>query len=185
MFKKFATILLSAAVLISLPGCLTNRTVGAGIDDSSADLALKRKLLFQRDGYNYSDVDITVFEGRLMLTGTVENAAARESLAQKAEEIPAVREVLNEVIVGEHTTRRQGLSDAIIDERLGAALRADAGIYRSNFQIAVSRGVVYLLGVAQGPEEMSRVEGHAKAINGVSNVVSHVVFVGDPRRKRT
>ena len=173
---------LAAASLALLAACAQNRTLGEGIDDVGADLNLKRQLLFDRD-ITTADVDLAVFEGRLLLTGTVPTEADHQGLLDRARSITSVREVIDEVSVGAKTPRGQGLKDALIDERLGAAMLADAGVYRANYQVAVSQGVVYLLGVAQGPNELRRVTDHASTIDGVQEVVSHVVFVGDPRRR--
>ncbi len=182
MQRVIAALFVATLFAVPLGGCTTNRTFGAGLNDSAADLTLKRYLLADTN-YDYSDIDITVFEGRLMLTGSVRSDAARRALAAKAQLVPTVTEVLNEVIVGPRTGIGQGTSDALIDERLGAALLTDNGIFRSNYQIAVSKGVVYLLGVAQGAQELERVTSHAQTVPGVKRVVSHVIFVGDPRRQ--
>lgn len=169
------------AVMV-LAACASDRSLGDSFGDTSADLTLRRLLLMDRT-HNTNDVDITVFEGRLMLSGTVGSAEARRSVAATAERIVAIDEVLNELVVGPKTSWRQGTRDAIIDERLGAALLTDNGVISKNFQIAVSGGVVHLLGVAQTPEELERVVGHAKTIKGVQGVVSHVLFLRDPRRQ--
>ena len=173
--------LLALLITIALSGCVTNRSFGTGIDDQTSDLRLKQMLLADTS-YDYSDIDIVIFEGRMMLTGTVRSNDARRSVAQKAGSLPNVTEVLNELIVTGRTSVGQGFRDGVIDERLGAAMLTDNGIYSANYQIAVSQGIVYLLGVAQGPDELARVTGHAQTISGVTNIVSHVIFVGDPRR---
>ena len=174
-----ATLALCAA---PLSACVQNRTLGEGIDDVGADLNLKRQLLFDKD-IKTADVDLAVFEGRLLLAGTVPSEADYEGLLQRARTVGSIREVIDEVRIGAKTTRGQGLKDAAIDQKLGAALLADNGVYRSNYQVVVSQGTVYLLGVAQGPNELRRVTDHASTIDGVTNVVSHVVFVGDPKRQ--
>ena len=93
--------------------------------------------------------------------------------------------VINEVVVGPRTEFGQGTKDALIDQKIGWALKADNGIYRDNYQFSVSNGVIYLLGVAQGPAEHNRVPGQARVIDGVKDIVPHVVFVADPRRAKT
>lgn len=162
-------------------GCVQNRTIGGNVDDASADISLKSKLL--QDGlYDYSDVDITVFEGRVMLTGsmrTEEGKAHVEDLARNAANVEAV---INEIVLGEKTGFQQGTRDALIDQQLGAALLADAGVIRRNYQFSVSNGVIYMMGVAQGPTELTLATDHARRIAGVKKVVSHVMYVGDPAR---
>ena len=175
----------SAIALLAAPtlsGCAQNRTLGEGIDDVGADLNLKRQLLFDRD-ITTADVDLAVFEGRLLLAGTVPNQESYDGLLARARRVGSVREVIDEVRIGAKTTRGRGARDALIDQKLGAAMLTDNGVYSQNYQVVVSQGTVYLLGVAQGPNELRRVTDHAATIDGVTNVVSHVVFVGDPRRQ--
>lgn len=177
MLLRLFTVL---SVLI-LSGCVTDRSITNSFSDTGIDVAIKNALLRDKN-YDTSDIDITVFEGRVMLTGTVRNADARNDLSIKAQSVRGVEDVINEVIVGPKTGLRQGTRDALIDSKLANALRADNGIYRHNYQFSVSDGVIYVLGVSQGPNELARVISHAQVINGVENVVPHVVFVKDPRR---
>ena len=176
------TLLCGLAALGMTTGCVQNRTLGAGIDDVGADLSMKRRLFANRD-IDTSDVDVSVFEGRLLLAGTVPDQATHQALLAEVRRVGGVGEVIDEVRVAEQTSMRQGAADALIDQRLGAALLTDSGIYRNNYQIVVSQGIVYLLGVAQGPNELQRVIAQAEAVPGVREVVSHGAYVGDPRRR--
>lgn len=178
MLRRLA-LLLPALVLVA---CAQNRTLGDRVDDSSASLSLKRQLLFDRQ-VDTSDIDMTVFEGRLLLTGTVRTPADAEEIIDKARKIGSVREVISELVVQqEKTTFAQGTKDAYIDQKLETALIADTGVAAGNYRVLVSQGSVYLLGIAQGPNELRRVTGQAQAIDGVKEVVSHVIYVRDPRR---
>ncbi|MBB4657577.1 BON domain-containing protein [Parvularcula dongshanensis] len=179
---RLASLLAALAALSLTAGCVQNRSLGDSFGDATTDLNLKRQLLTDRT-IKTGDIDASVFEGRLLLTGTVPTEADHQALLTKARNLSGVREVLDELRIGRKTTMRQGLTDAAIDQKLGAALLTDNGIYRANYQIVVSQGTVYLLGVAQGPNELERVTSHAATIDGVNNVVSHVLYVGDPRRR--
>lgn len=171
--------LIAAAFLLT--GCITDRSFSSGMNDTGIDLALKTAL-FEDTNYDTSDIDLTVFEGRVMLTGTVRSDDARRDIGMKARSVEGVTEIINEVNVAKKTSIPQGTRDIVIDGRLAAALKADNGVYRSNYQFAVSNGIVYVIGIAQGPREYERVVGHAQTIPNVSGVVPHVVFVKDPRR---
>ena len=178
---RSAVLAAAALALLSPAACVQNRTLGQGLDDVGADINIKQQLLRDRT-IDTSDVDVAIFEGRMLLAGTVPTQADKTALYDKAKAIASVREVLDEVRVGPKTTVRQGAADALIDEKLGAALFTDNGVFRSNYSLVVSQGTVYILGIAQGPNELSRVTQQASAVSGVRDVVSHVVFVGDPRR---
>lgn len=167
--------------LILLAACAQNRTFGDRVDDANTSLTLKRQLLFDRE-VDTSDIDMTIFEGRILLTGTVRSEGDRIAISEKARKINTVREVINELQVLPKTTLKQGRKDAFIDQKLETALIADTGVAAGNYRVLVSQGSVYLLGVAQGPNELQRVTGQARAIDGVKEVVSHVIYVKDPRR---
>lgn len=168
--------------LVLASACVSNRSFREGLDDQNVDWTLKRTLLSDTN-YDTGDVDITVFEGRLLLTGTVRSTEARADIAAKAANIASVREVINELIIGPRTSIGRGAADALADQQLRAALVADNGVYGTNFQTSISGGVAYIIGVAQGPEELARVIGHAQTISRIESIVSHVLFVGDPRRQ--
>lgn len=176
------SILLVAALGTMISACATNRTFGGGVDDVAADFNLRARL-FDDGLYDYSDVDLTVFEGRVLVTGTMRTAEGKNHVQDLVLRSAGVEEVMNEIIVGEKTPFSQGTSDAVIDEKLAFALLADNAVYRANYDIAVSNGIVYIIGVAQGPTELARVTDHARNIRGVQRVVSHVLYVGDPRRQ--
>ncbi len=173
--------ILALSALVFTSACVQNRTLGDRLDDGAAGLNLKSQLLFDRS-LPTRDIDMTIFEGRLMLTGTVESEDDALQIEDKAKTIAQVREVINELQVLPRTTIAQGARDAVIDNRLEAALIADTGVTAGNYRILVSQGTVYLLGVAQGPDELRRVTGQAQAIDGVKEVVSHVIYLRDPRR---
>ena len=179
MFRRLVLV----ASLILLAGCVQNRTIGDRIDDTSAGVRLKSSLLFDRAA-DTSDIDMTLFEGRLMLTGTVRSESDGYYIEDKAANIGGVREVINELEVLPRTTISQGTKDAFIDQKLETALIADTGVSAGNYRVLVSQGTVYLLGVAKGPNELRRVTGQAPAIDGVKEGVSHVIYIKDPRRTR-
>ena len=43
-------------------------------------------------------------------------------------------------------------------------------------------GIIYIIGIAQTTAELDKVIGHARRINNVKKVVSHVMLKDDPRR---
>lgn len=157
------------------------RSVGDGADDVVTDADVKVLFLNQTD-HDYSDVDITVYEGRVLLTGTARSDDARAEAAKLAWSASGVAEVLNELAVGDKTKFTTGSNDAWIEARLRSNLVADEEIAGINYEIAVSQGEIYLLGVAAGDAELERVTQHARTLRGVKKVISHVQFKDDPSR---
>lgn len=181
--KTFRTGAMAVVALaaMAVTGCASNRSLGGGIDDTGADMSMRSSLL--RDGkYDYTDIDISVFEGRMLLVGTMRSEEGKENVLRLAEQRGNVTDIYDEVVVGPKTTFQQAAKDEVIERQLGAALLADSGVVRGNFVIAASQGVVHVLGVAQGPTELGIVTDHARRTDGVKRVVSHVLYVGDPSR---
>lgn len=185
-----AALLASACAPIALGGVgavtgsrvAQERSVGDGLDDAGIDLAIGRKF-FRTKGYDFSDVDVNVYEGRVLLTGTVRNEATRQMAAKLAWQVEDVAEVLNELELGEETPFLKGTNDGWIEARLRSRLTTDSVVTGINYEIAVSQGNVYILGVAQNQAEHERVVNHARVIQGVRKVVSHIQLADDPSRR--
>ncbi len=175
------TFILLGALMSLLTACITNRSFGDGVDDTGADLNLKSVLLTDRN-HDYADIDITVFEGRMLLTGTMPSDEGKAHLGNLAANTEGVTEVINEVVVGRKTSIGQSAEDVIIDERLSARFLADREVIRGNYKVVVSDNTVFLLGLAQNAEELKRATDWARQTPGVKKVVSHVLYVGDNRR---
>jgi len=165
--------------LTSAVGCASSRSLGASVDDFGASTKLK-SVLFADRSHDYADIDITISEGRLLLTGTMRSEEGRRKLVENAWKAKSVKLVIDEVFVGDKTNFGQGVEDARIDAAIRSKLIGDRGLKSSDYNIAVSNGVAYLLGVAPNDVALERVLNHARSTSGVSKVVSHIIYLGDP-----
>jgi osmotically-inducible protein OsmY len=86
--------------------------------------------------------------------------------------------VLNEIQV----TDRGGLLDFALDTWVSTQLRTklllDRDIRALNYNVETVNGVIYLIGIAQNELELERVTNHARTIENVVKVVSHVRIKG-------
>lgn len=159
--------------------CASSRTLSGSLNEIGAGAELKA-LLFADRSYDYSDVDLTIYEGRLMLTGTMRTEEGREKLVEKAWKADGVTQVIDEIFVGEHTTFGQGLEDTRIDQTIRTKYLTAGNVRNANYKIAVSDGVVYLIGVARDKNELDEALEAARTVSGVKAVVSHVVYRTPP-----
>ncbi len=157
------------------------RTIGDAIDDTVIQARVKDRLL-QQSGNLFLRVSTEVLEGRVLLTGSVTAAQDRVEAVRIAWTVPGVREVLNEIQVSERGGIVNSLADARITTTLRFQLMGDRAITDINYSIDTVNGIVYLMGIAQNQAEVDRVVGYARNINGVRQVISHVVLRNDPRR---
>ena len=193
--RRWRSVRLTAAVLLLLTGSfylaacaqpvITDPLDERSTKEVASDLAIREtlnRLIFKQNIRLYQTVSIAVIEGRVLLTGIVPSADDAGLARRLAERAAGVREVIDEIQVGDESGFLDIADDASISSQLSAALVADTAIVWNNYRVGAVGGTVYLLGIAQDEAELSQVAEHARKIDGVKDVVSHVVLKDDPRR---
>ncbi len=124
------------------------------------------------------DVSIDVYQGRVMLTGAVADAADRALAVRLAGTVRNVNQVIDEIQVtsqgGFATTAR----DLIVETKLKAKLLLAKGIAWANYRWRAVNGIVYLFGQANDRRELDRVVAIARDTDDVRSVVTHVLVPG-------
>jgi len=198
--RLVAALALPALLAAAQVGC---SPIGAGIGAAAAvgvvaaqerdmteaakDLAIQARInekLLEKDFTLFGRTGITVVEGRVLLTGAIRNAALIPEVTQIAWSVPGVRAVYNEIVVFTGDRSVDFGKDPVINAKVRAAIIRDRAIDDVNYTIDVSRGTVFLMGVAQTPAEIERVISYARDVDGVRRVVSYVMPKDDPRRPR-
>ena len=172
---KSAARLMMLAAALALSACASSRNLDQSFSDLSGNAELKGVLFADRT-HDYGDVDITLYEGRLLLTGTMKSEEGRAKLIENAWKADGVKEVIDEVFVGDGTSFGQGLEDTRIDNTLRLRLTTDKDVVGSHYKIAVSGAVVYLIGAARSQAELDRAVELARTVAGVEKVVSYVAL---------
>lgn len=160
------------------------RSVGDVIDDLTIRTELNH-IFFDDDLDLYGDVSFSVVEGRVLLKGSVPTREDRVRAIQLAWKAAGVREVINELQVAQDGGIIDYARDTWISAQLKSRLLLDMDILSINYDVESVNGVVYVIGIAQDEGELDRVVGHARAIEDVRRVVSHVILKDDPRRQAT
>lgn len=155
-----------------------DRTAGTVLDDATITTKLQHRY-FQKDIDNlFADVDVTVHEGRVLLTGVVEKQETVIEAVRMAWNVPGVKEVINEMQASQPTNLSQRSKDIFISTSIRSRLLVTKGIKNLNYNVETVNGVVYLLGVAQDKTELGHVTNIASRTKGVKKVVSHVRIKG-------
>jgi len=192
--------LLPALAALGLAGCIETAVVGGaavgstalqdrGIKGAAADLGIRSEIndLWFKDEHGQvlmRDLNLQVQEGRVLVSGEVANADIRARAVQLAWKASGVREVLNEVEVGNSGGLRTYWTDSKIVRELEARMLLEKGITSPNYSVESYNGTVFLIGVAQDQTELNRVLQLARNISSVKKVVNHVLLKDDPRRFR-
>ena len=154
------------------------RSVGEAIEDAGIVVEINRAWIAE-DANLLSRFNTAVHQGHVLVTGT---AASPEQMLQALRlvwQVDGVREVINEIRVGDDGGAFDAAQDAWIASQLRARLTFDNTVQSINYIVEVARGVVYLMGIARDEDELERVKAHARQIEYVRGIVSHVRFRSD------
>ena len=125
-----------------------------------------------------------VLDGRIFLTGKVENPEEKLKITKLAWEIEGVRSVRNDVKIKEKFNFQQSAKDLLITSQLRTALIMNKQIKATNYQIDTYKKKIYIYGIALTSDEKSLVVQEAKEILDVEDVVASILLVADLRIQR-
>jgi osmotically-inducible protein OsmY len=145
------------------------RGLGGTIDDMSIKSQISNALNSQ-----YGDVTATVYQGRVLLTGSSPSPASKADAERAASSVPGVSAVFNEIAVGPPEDPVEAAKDTWITARVRSDLVFDPNIRSPNYTIETERQSVYLIGSARSHEELERATQVARYVPGVRRVVSYV-----------
>jgi osmotically-inducible protein OsmY len=127
-----------------------------------------------------SEIDVTVYKGRVLLTGIAASQKAKATAARVAKTVSGVKEVID----GMNIEGRDGFSeytrDAWMTAKLKAALYADEDVIAPNYQVTTFDKIIYIFGTAYSKEELQRVVDAAYDVTGVKKVVNLIEVVKAP-----
>lgn len=124
------------------------------------------------------DLTATVYDGRLLVTGIVPNAEMKAQAEELARKIDGVKEIHNEIEVGQPTNLAQDARDNVVSNTLRTQLLTDSEVRSSNFIVHTMNGVLYIMGYARNAPERDRVLAYARNLANVKRVV-YFIRVGD------
>lgn len=135
-----------------------------------------------------NSIDITVNEGRVLLTGIARNPERARLASQLAWKISGVKEVIDEIQVSEEGSLRPrdvpvAFWDYVLTLRIETALLLAREVSTVNYKVTTVNGVVYLIGVASDDEELQKVLSKISKIRGVKKIVNYIILANDSRRQ--
>ena len=162
---------------------LDPRTVGTQIDDSIMQKTISAKIL-TRDKKHIISVKTKVLDGRIFITGKVDNPEEKLIITKLAWETKGARSVRNDIKIKEEFKFKQSAKDILITSQLRTALILNKNIKSTNYQIDTYKKKIYVYGIALTLEEKDLVISEAKEILDVEDVVASIILVEDLRIQR-
>ena len=159
---------------------LDPRTVGTQVDDSIMQKNLAGRIILMDKKYLLS-VKTKVLDGRIFLTGKVDNPEEKLKLTKLAWETSGVRSVRNDIKIKEEFNFQQSAKDVLITSQLRAAMIFNKNIKATNYQIDTYKKKIYVYGIALTSDEKDLVVKEAEEILDVEDVIASIILVDDLR----
>ena len=156
------------------------RTVGTQVDDSIMQKNLSAKILLLDKKYLLA-VKTKVLDGRIFLTGKVDNPEEKLKLTKLAWETSGARSVRNDIKIKEEFNFQQSAKDILITSQLRSAMIFNKNIKATNYQIDTYKKKIYVYGIALTSDEKDLVISEAKEILDVEDVIASIILVDDLR----
>lgn len=156
------------------------RSVGDAVDDTSIWTEIKSLYLQKNVDDIFAAVNVEVKEGRVLLTGRVDNPDHRVDAVRLAWQPVGVKEVINELQITDKSGIRDVANDYWINARIKANLLVEKNVRSVNYSVDTINGIVYLIGVAQNEWERKQAALVASRVKGVKRVVSYVRVKENP-----
>ena len=159
---------------------LDPRSLGTQIDDSIMQKNLSVRLTLKEKSYLLS-INVKVLDGRIFITGKVDNPEEKLQITKLAWETKGVRSVKNDIKIKEKFNFKQSAKDLLITSQLRTALIFDKEIKATNYQIDTYKEKIYIYGIAHTKDERKKVINEAKEILDVEGVIASILLVEDLR----
>ena len=131
------------------------RSVGTQIDDSIMGKNLAARIILFDKKYLFS-INSKVLDGRIFLTGKVDDPEEKLKLTKIAWETNGVRSVRNDIKVKEEFNFKQSAKDILITSQLRTALILSRNVKSTNYQIDTYKQKIYLYGIAMSNDEKKK-----------------------------
>ncbi|MDA9663726.1 BON domain-containing protein [Candidatus Pelagibacter sp.] len=156
------------------------RSLGTQIDDSVMQKNLTARLTLRNKSY-FLSIKVKVLDGRIFLTGKVDDPEEKLQITKVAWETKGTRSVRNDITIKEDFNFKQSAKDLLITSQLRTALIFNKKIKATNYQIDTYKKKIFIYGISLTADERKEVIKEAKEIIDVEDVISSIVLVEDLR----
>ena len=153
----------------------SDRSIGEYVDDVLIKAILKNSYFDQSEKI-FFNVDVEVSQGRVLLTGTVDNIDLRIEATRIAWGVKGVQTVINEIQISESDNIINFADDLVISTKVYAKLMLDEEVNSLNYNIETVNKVVYIIGISSSSDEKKKAIDLTKEVFGVEEVVEYITI---------
>ena len=151
------------------------RSLGTVIDDATIKVNIAAKFL-SADNNLFVNINTSVLEGRVLLTGLVDNQEIRIEAVRLVWEAEGVREIVNEIEVGNRSSLKDYASDLWINTQARAVAAKTIGLKAITYNFETIQGKIYIAGITRKSDQLEELVSALKSIKGVSEIVNYVII---------
>ena len=149
------------------------RTTGTYVEDEGIEWKAIARL---RQDSRGAHVNATSYNRRVLLTGQAPTEDERKRIESVVRDIPNVREVTNEITVGQVSTMASRGNDALITSNVKARMVNNGKFSPSHVKVVTEANVVYLMGLVTQAEGDAAAEV-ARTTQGASSIVKAFEYI--------
>ena len=159
------------------------RTLGMQIDDTIMQKNLVTRLTLKEKKY-FLHIQIEVLDGRIFLTGKVEEPEEKIKITKMAWETKGVRSVKNAIEIKGQSNFKSTTKDILITTQLKTALLFNKLVKSGNYTLETINKTIYIFGIAMNDEEKKEVIEEANKIYDVKEVIPTIYLVSELSRNK-
>ena len=151
------------------------RSLGTVVDDATIKVNIAAKFL--NAGNNlFVNINTSVLEGRVLLTGLVDNQELRIEAVRLVWEAEGVQEIINEIEIGNRSSIKDYANDLWINTQARGVAAKTMGIRSVTFNFETIKGKIYIAGITKRPDLLDEMIVAIKNIKGVNEIVNYVII---------
>ena len=154
------------------------RSIGEFVDDTIIKTLIKNTYFDQNEKL-FFNIDVEVSQGRVLLTGTIENIDLRIEATRIAWGVKGVQTVINEIQISNSDNIINFADDLVISTKVKGKLILNEKINSLNYSIETVNKLVYIIGIARSEDERDLVINIAKEVYGVEEVIDYISIKTD------
>ena len=159
------------------------RTIGMQIDDTIMQKNLVARLSLSEKKY-FLNIQVEVLDGRIFLSGKVNEPEEKIKITKLAWETKGVREVKNAIVIRGESSFKQTAKDILITSQLRTALIFNKKTKARNYTLETINKKIYIFGIAMDNDEKKEVLLEAEKIYDVEKVIPSIYLVTELSRNK-
>ena len=159
------------------------RTIGMQIDDTIMQKNLSARLALKDKKY-FLSIQSEVIDGRIFLSGKVNEPEEKIKITKMAWETKGVRSVKNAITIKGQSSFKSTAKDILITSQLRSALIFNKKTKARNYTLETINKNIYIFGIAMDKEEKDEVINEANQIYDVNEIFPSIYLASELSRNK-